>query len=69
MDKLQGLQIDAASQTVLLQGGVYGGPVIADLWDNGWVTSEFPVHEHLHLFLGNISADTDSAKVPVLPTV
>ncbi|KAF7960443.1 hypothetical protein EAE96_000124 [Botrytis aclada] len=39
MDKLQGLQIDAASQTVLLQGGVYAAPVIADLWDNGWVTS------------------------------
>lgn len=68
LDQLQGLQIDAAGQTVLLQGGVYAGPVIANLWDNGFVTSESPMHGDPHPLPGSIAADIDFAKVPALPT-
>jgi hypothetical protein len=39
MTQLQGIDIDVAGETVLLQGGSYSGPVIANLWDNGFVTS------------------------------
>ncbi|KEY64683.1 hypothetical protein S7711_02883 [Stachybotrys chartarum IBT 7711] len=36
--QLQGLEIQEDGQTVALQGGVYGAPVVHTLWDEGYIT-------------------------------
>ncbi|KAH7323177.1 hypothetical protein B0I35DRAFT_468063 [Stachybotrys elegans] len=39
MERLAGITISEDKTTVLLQGGVYAGPVIEALWDEGYITT------------------------------
>jgi hypothetical protein len=64
--QLQGLEIQEDGQTVLVQGGVYAGPVIKTLWDEGYVTGEFVIPDRGYVLCVFTNMSLNSHRIGLL---